>query len=92
MKTLHRLRYVVLYGGCHRKGILGFLRKTEKKLARSFNFTFRYVDDVLSLNNSRFGDFIDGIYLIEFEIKDSTNTARSAHTLTYTSKLTVSAG
>jgi hypothetical protein len=34
----------------------GFLKKTEKKLAPSFNFTFRYIDDVLSLNNSRFGD------------------------------------
>jgi hypothetical protein len=37
--------------------IQGFLKKNEKKLARSFNFTFRYIDDVLSLNNSRFGDF-----------------------------------
>jgi hypothetical protein len=35
------------------------LRKNEKKLVRSFNFTFRYIDDVLSLNNSRFGDFVD---------------------------------
>ena len=26
----------------------------EKKLAWSFNFMFRYIDDVLSLNNSRF--------------------------------------
>ena len=25
------------------------LKKNEKKLARSFNFTFRYIDDVLSL-------------------------------------------
>ena len=24
-----------------------FLKKNEKKLARSFNFTFRYIDDVL---------------------------------------------
>jgi hypothetical protein len=34
----------------------GLLKKNEKKLARSFNFTFRYIDDVFSLNNSRFGD------------------------------------
>jgi hypothetical protein len=26
--------------------IQGFLKKNEKKLARSFNFTFRYIDDV----------------------------------------------
>jgi hypothetical protein len=28
----------------------------------------RYIDDDLSLNNSRFGDFIDRIYPIELEI------------------------
>ena len=49
-----------------------------QKLARSFNFTFRYIDDVLSLNNSRFGDFVDRIYPIELEIKDTTYTDRSA--------------
>ena len=54
------------------------LKKNEKKLARSFNFTFRYIDDVLSLNNSRFGDFVDRIYPIEFEIKNTTDTDRSA--------------
>jgi hypothetical protein len=46
--------------------------------ARSFNFTFRYIDDVFSLNNSRFGDFVDRIYPIELEIKDITDTDRSA--------------
>ena len=44
----------------------------------SFNFSFRYIDDVLSLNNSRFGDFVDRIYPIELEIKDTTYTDRSA--------------
>jgi hypothetical protein len=48
------------------------LKKNEKKLARSFNFTFRYI------NNSRFGDFVDRIYPIELEIKDTTDTDRSA--------------
>ena len=53
--------------------IQGLLKKNGKKLAitRSFNFTFRYIDDVLSLNNSRVGDFVDRIYPIEFEIKDT---------------------
>ena len=31
--------------------IQGLLKKNEKKLARSLNFTFRYIDDVFSLNN-----------------------------------------
>ena len=54
------------------------LKNNEKKPARSFNFTFRYIDDVLSLNNSWFGDFVDRIYLIELEIKDITDTDRSS--------------
>ena len=52
--------------------------KNQKNLVRSFNFTFRYIDDVLSLNNSRFGDFVDRIYPIELEIKDTTDTDRFA--------------
>jgi hypothetical protein len=56
--------------------IQGLLKKNEKKLSRSFNFTFRYIDDVLSLNNSRFWWF--RIYPIELEIKDTTDTDRSA--------------
>jgi len=58
------------------------------KLGRSFNFTFRYIDDVLLLNNSKFGDFADRIYPIKLEIKDTTDTIGLLHTLTYTSKLT----
>jgi hypothetical protein len=58
--------------------IHGLLKKNEKKLARSFNFTFRHIDDVLSIDNSRFGDFVDRIYPIELEIKDTTNADRSA--------------
>jgi hypothetical protein len=50
----------------------GFLKKNEKKLiSRSL------LDDVLSLNNSRFGDFGDRIYPIELEIKDTTYTDSS---------------
>jgi hypothetical protein len=58
--------------------IQGLLKKKEQKLARSFNFTFRYIDDVLSINNSMFNDFVDRIYPIELEIKDTTDTDRSA--------------
>ena len=58
--------------------IHGLLKKKTKKPARSSNFTFRYIDDVLSLNNSRFGDFVDRIYPIALKIKDTTDTDNSA--------------
>ena len=43
-----------------------FLQKLvkDKKIreARAFNFTYRYNDDVLSINNSRFAEFLPLIY------------------------------
>jgi hypothetical protein len=44
-----------------------FAKKNEKKIARAFNFMVFYIDDVLSLNNSMFGDFVDRIYPIQLE-------------------------
>jgi hypothetical protein len=58
--------------------VQGFLKKKQKNLARSFNFTFRYIDDVLPLTNSRLGDFVDRIYSIDLEIKDTTDAYRYA--------------
>jgi len=58
--------------------LFSVISNCKDSLARSFNFTFRYIDDVLSLNNSRFCDFVDRIYPIELEIKDTTDTDRSA--------------
>ena len=54
------------------------LRKKDKKLTISFNFSFRYIDDVLSLNNSKFGDYVERIYPIELEIKDTADTVKSS--------------
>ena len=58
--------------------IQGLLKTNEKKLTRSFNFTYRYIDYVLSLNNSRYGELVARIYPIELEIKDTTDTDRYA--------------
>jgi hypothetical protein len=48
---------------------------TDKKLVRSFNFTYRYIDDVLAINNSKFVDYLDSIYPPELEIKDTTDSS-----------------
>jgi hypothetical protein len=39
------------------------------------------IDDVLSLNNCKFGDFVDHIYPMELEIKDTIDTDRSVSSL-----------
>jgi hypothetical protein len=41
-----------------------------------FSFTFRYVDDVFSLINSKFGDNVDRILSIALPRKDTTDTVR----------------
>ena len=56
----------------------GLLKKSEKKLTQSSNFTFRFIDDVLSLNNYIFGNFVDCIFPTVVEIKDVTATDKSA--------------
>jgi hypothetical protein len=38
------------------------LRDNNKKLAVSFNHTFRYIDDVLSINNHSFHNYVHLIY------------------------------
>ena len=54
------------------------IKSGKKKLAKSFNFTFRYIDDVLSLNNPKFSDYINFIYPAELEIKDTTDSSTHA--------------
>ena len=53
------------------------VQKGKKKLAQSFNSSFRYIDDVLSLNNNRFSIHLHLIYPSELEIKDTTDTDKS---------------
>ena len=59
-----------------------FLQKLEKdeKIheARAFNFTYRYIDDVLSINNFKFAEFLPLIYPPELEVKETTDTPSSA--------------
>jgi hypothetical protein len=42
---------------------------------RAFNFAYRYIDDVLSINNFRFAEFLPLIYPPELEVKETTDTA-----------------
>ena len=51
------------------------------KQKTSSNLTFRYTDDVLSLNNLKFNYYIDVIYPEELEIKDITAAPKWANYL-----------
>ena len=50
----------------------------KKKLASQFNFTYRYIDDVLSINNPDFENYLGQMYPAELEIKDMTESNTSA--------------
>ena len=46
--------------------------------ASRFNLTYRYIDDVLSINNPEFEHYLCQMYPAELEIKDTTESTTSA--------------
>ena len=45
------------------------LEKSNIHKAKKFNYTFQYIDDLISLNNKDFGDGLPNIYPTELSIK-----------------------
>ena len=58
--------------------IQSLLSTGRKRLASQFIFTYRYIDDVLSINNPDFGHYLGQMYPPELEIKDTTESNTSA--------------
>ena len=54
---------------CESEFLQTLVKNKKIKEARSFNCTFRYIDDVFSTKNPKFSDRIPLIYLQELEIK-----------------------
>ena len=50
----------------------------KKQLASRFNLTYRLIDDVLSINNPEFENYLGQTYPAELEIKDTTESITSA--------------
>ena len=61
----------------------------KEQIPWSFNFSYWYIDDVLSLDKSKFVDYVDRIYPIELEKRIPQTQLAALHTLTYNSELTV---
>ena len=47
-------------------------------MASRFNFTFRYIHDVFSINNPEFENYLGQMYPVELEINDTTESNNSA--------------
>ena len=58
--------------------IQSLLSTGKKHLASRFNLTCRYIDDVLSINNPEFENYLGQMYPAELEIKDTTESTTSA--------------
>ena len=61
--------------------IQSLLSTGRKRLAFQFNFTYRYIDDVLSINNPDFENYLSQMYPPELEFKDTTKRNTSASCL-----------
>ena len=52
------------------------LIRTDISVARKFNKTFRYIDDLLTFNNCQFEKSIPNIYPKELELKKNTESPK----------------
>ena len=73
----HLLADIFLYS-CEAEFIQSLLSTGKKQLASQFNFTYRYIDDVLSINNPDFENYLGQMYPTELAIEDTTESITSA--------------
>ena len=50
------------------------VKEDKRNLARKFNLSYRYTDDLVSFNNKRFKEFISDIYPKELTISETTES------------------
>ena len=54
------------------------IKEGKTKLARKFNLSYCYIDDLISFNNKRFKEFISDIYPKELTISETTESTSIA--------------
>ena len=50
------------------------MKKSNKKLEKAFNLTSRYIDDLISINNPRFKQFLKDIYPEELLVSETSES------------------
>ena len=63
--------------------VQSLLSTGRTKLASQFNFTYRYIIDVLSINNPDFENYLGQMYPAELDIKDTTESNISSSYLDF---------
>ena len=54
------------------------VKEGKRKLARKFNLSYCYIDDLISFNNTRFKEFISDIYPKELKVSETTESTSVA--------------
>ena len=54
------------------------IKEGKRKLARKFNLSCHYIDDLISFNNKKFKEFISDIYPIKLTISETTKSTSIA--------------
>ena len=54
------------------------IKEDKRTLARKFNLSYRYIDDLISFNSKRFEEFISDIYPKELTISETTESTSVA--------------
>ena len=54
------------------------IKEGKRKLARRFNLSYHYTDNLISFNNKRFKEFISDIYPRELTISETTESTSAA--------------
>ena len=62
----------------------GLIKNGKRYVASKFNLTFRYIDDLISFNNSKFEQYLTDIYPRELQIKPTSLSEFQSHYLDLT--------
>ena len=60
------------------------IRGRHRKLARSFNLCYRYIDDLIVFNNKKFGDYVKEIYPSQLTVEKANTSDDLANYLDLT--------
>ena len=71
-------RYYCCYYSYENEFLDKLVKEGKRKLARKFNLSYRYIDDLISFNKKRFKEFISDIYPKELTISETTESTSIA--------------
>ena len=63
---------------CENEFLDKLIKESKRKLAKRFNLSYRYIDDLISFNNRGFKEFVSDIYPKELTISETTGSTSVA--------------